>query len=225
MNGMNEFFMRDPVRFLRDVCVDNKTMQEGIGGANNIVRLNGAKSGVFDLVITGTHDQNQVRLTCVSPEAGYEIQGDLKIEAYWCPFLSGGGLPGWVDVPRFNPESRLVLTAAMQGCAFVITDSPASAQYFRVFHNQHPEASSTWAAIQQSGVNSTISTFSYEEYGNTIPGAGGGMTNAFNILWKPPGKKWSYVSQSNRFVHLDTGLGTRIERDHAKRILDRPVGV
>ena len=223
MNGMNELFMCDPVDFLRAVCVDNKTMQEGIGGANNIVRLNGAKSGVFDLVVTGG---NQVRLTFASPEAGHEIQRDVPISAYWCPFISGGGLPGWVDVPRFNPVWRLVLTAAMQGCAFVITNSPASAQHFRVFHNQHPEAnSSTWDAIQQSGVNSTISTFSYEEYGNTIPGAGGGMTNAFNILWKPPGKKWSYVSQSNRFVHLDTGLGTRIERDHAKRILDRPVGV
>jgi len=219
MNAMNRLFMDNPVDFLKAVCVDNKTMQEGLDGAKNLVGLNETKFGYFDLVITGG---NMVRLTCASLGAIPKVQNDVPIQAYWCPFLQGGGLPGWVDIPRINPPRRLVLIAAMQGCAFIITNSPVSAQHFRLFHNQHPETKSTWAAIQQSGITATISTLSYEQYGNPS-GNDGGMTNAFNLLWRPSGKAWSYVSQSNKFVPLPKG--TKIERDLAKPILDLPAGV
>jgi hypothetical protein len=209
--------MGDPVRFLKGVCVDNKTMQEGIEGARNLRLLNAAKVGSFDLVITGG---NSVRLAFAG--AGYAIQGDIPIRAYWCPFLAGGGLPGWVDVPRTNPVYRFVFTAAMQGCALVVTNSPAAPRNFRVFHNQHPEADTTWQAIQDLGIASTISSLGYDAYGNAM-GADGGMTNAFNLLWRPPRRAWAYISQSNRFVPL--ARGTRIERDAAKPILDLPAGV
>jgi hypothetical protein len=77
--------------------------------------------------------------------------------------------------------------------------------------------------MQASGADTQMSDLNYDHYGNPIPGAGGGMTNAFNLLWRPPGKAWSYVSQSNLFVPLP--MGTEIKRDTAKPILDLPTGV
>jgi hypothetical protein len=220
MNGMNKLFMDDPIWFLNRLCVDNKAMQEGVDGARNLERLNGAKFGVFDLVpVSGG---NTVTLRYASPMSGHVITGDPPIFAYWCPFLAGGGLPGWVDIPRANPPRRLMFTAAMQGCALVVTKSPASNAHFRVFHNQHPETASTWSAMSGIGITGVISNLGYEVYGNPT-GPDGGMTNAFNLLWRPPGRAWSYVSQSNRFVPLP--MGTKIERDLTKPILDLPAGV
>ncbi len=220
MNGMNRLFMEDPVWFLDHICVDNKAMQEGIAGAQNLERLNGAKFGVFDLepVSGGT----KVMLRFASPGAGHVIVGDAPIVAYWCPFLAGGELPGWVDVPRVRAPRRFVFTAAMQGCALVVTKSPDSPQHFRVFHNQHPDMASTWQAMGGLGITGVLSNLQYSQYGNPM-GPDGGMTNAFNFLWHPPGRAWSYISQSNRFIPLP--MGTRIERDPAKPILNLPTGV
>ena len=219
MNGMNQLFLDDPVWFLDRMCVDNKTMQEGVAGAQHLERLNGAKFGVFDLVPTGG---NSVRLTYASPGTGHHIVGDRPIWAYWCPFLAGGGLPGYIDIPRISPKRRLIFTAAMQGCALVITASPASRESFRVYHHQHPESLQVWDKIWAQGTRGRTSMLSYEQYGNPT-GADGGMTNAFNFLWRPRGRAWSFVSQSNKFVPLP--MGTRIERDLAKPILDLPAGV
>lgn len=216
MNGMNKLFMADPVGFLKTNCVDNKTMQEGIEGAKHVRLLNSAKMGAFDLVVVS---DKLVRLAYASVP---EIKNDAPIFAYWCPFLAGGDLPGWVDIPKVDPSYSLVLTAAMQGCAFVITNTPGSDKSFRVFHNQHPETKSTWAAMEKEGATNIVSKFSYEQYGNAM-NEDGGMTNAFNLLWKPPKKDWFYVSQSNKFVPMPKG--TKIERDMAKPILDSPTGV
>lgn len=225
MNGMNTLFMNDPVWFLQNICVDNQAMQLGGAGALTLTRLNAAKVGQFDLVLSGSAGANKVVLTDASIGSGHVIARDAPIPAYWCPFLPGGGLPGWVDVPRASPPLRFIFTAAMQGCAYAVTSSPAGAGFFRVFHNQHPTTASTWQAITQAGAN-VLSTLTYDQYG------GGGLTNAFNILWRPPRKAWSYVSQTNRFVPSAPPRGVRnyrpvigIERDLTKPILDLPAGV
>lgn len=214
MNGMNQLFVNDPVWFLQHVLVDNRFI------AANFGLLNQNKAGLFDLVITGG---NTVRLTDASPGTGHQIQNDVAIPAYWCPFLPGGGLPGWVDVPRFNPQRRFVFTAAMQGCALVVTDSPASPQLFRLSHNQHPGAQATWTAMQQIGITAVVSTLSWAQYGNQAPAAPVNVTNAFNFLWRPPGQAWSYIAQSNRLVPL--AMGMRLERDPAMPLLNLPAGV
>jgi len=231
MNGLNKLFMDNPVWFLQKVCVDNQAMQLGNAGAKTLSNLNQWKKGWFDLVPVGANSSNKVTLTNASPWSDHKVIGDEPIKAYWCPFFNGGDLPGWVDVERVKPLHRFVITAAMQGCCFAITDSPISAKYFRVFHNQHPERGATWQSMQQSGVTRIISTLAYEDYGNPS-GADGGMTNAFNLLWRPPGKAWSYISQSNRFVPSAASATNRsykptvaIERDLAKPILDLPTGV
>ncbi len=225
MNGLNALFVNDPVWFLRNICVDNQAMQLGPEGARTLTRLNAAKSGMFDLVPAGRANANKVVLTDASPGSGHAVVRDAPISAYWCPFLAGGGLPGWVDVPRAHPPQRLIFTAAMQGCCYVVTTSPAGRGNFRVFHNQHPETAATWQAIAGQGA-SVLSTLTYDEYG------GGGLTNAFNILWRPTGKAWAYVSQTNSFVPSPPPPGVRnyrptiaIERNLAKPILDLPVGV
>lgn len=224
---MNSLFLRDPLWFLQNMCVDNQAMQLGPAGALTLTRLNTAKQGTFDFVLTGNRNSNKVVLTDASPGSGHAIVGDVPIPAYWCPFLPGGGLPGWVDVERASPNMRFVFTAAMQGCCYVVASSPASLRHFRVFHNQHPDMASTWQAIQASGATNVYSQLTYTEYGNA-----GGMTNAFNILHRPQRKAWSYLSQSNRFVPSVPPPGVRnyrptilIERDNGMPILDLPAGV
>lgn len=227
MNGLNQMFQNDPVWFLKQRCVDNRTMQVGIEGANRIAQLNVTKTGLFDLVpASGRPGENKVTLVDASPGSNHTIVRDTPISALWCPYLSGGALPGFVDVPRASPPTRLILTAAMQGCAFVVTSSPLGAQYFRVFHNQHPEMSSTWAAITSAGCTNVISTLAYEQY------EGGGMTNAFNLMWRAPKKSWAYVSQTNSFRPSAPVPGSRsyrpviiVERNLGKPILDLPAGV
>jgi hypothetical protein len=43
---------------------------------------------------------------------------------------------GWVDVPKKNPEHKFIFTGSMQGCAIVVTESPAGNDKLRIFHYQ-----------------------------------------------------------------------------------------
>ena len=213
MNGMNSIFMASPEKFLDKICVDNKAEQFRTDGLNagDLVALNAAKHGAFDFatsnpnanIMSGT--DGKVALRLVGP--GHAVVKDTGIDAYWCPFLAGGANQiGWVDVPRRAPQYRFIFTAAMQGCCYVVTNSPASAQHFRVWHNQHPDTQLSWTTIHQSGATSVYSQLTYHQYGADL-------VNAFNILWRPPKGVWSYVSQSNLFVPSppETGLWAKLK--------------
>jgi hypothetical protein len=240
MNGMNQLFTNDPVSFLGRVCVDNKAEQFRTDGLNvaDLLALNGAKSGSFDFdsadpnvnIMIATGRTVSIRRVC----ATHPVVKDTAIQAYWCPFLAGAANQiGWVDVPRRAPQHGFIFTAAMQGCCYVVTNSPASPQCFRVWHNQHPTETASWQTINASGATTVYSQLTYEQYG-------GDLVNAFNILWRPKGRAWCYVSQSNLFVPspAPTGLIARmtgadrnyrptikLARDKSKPILNLPAGV
>lgn len=234
MDKMNCLLMTDPYAFLKEVLVDNITMQRKGDGAANLTALNDNKRGVFDLRKV---EDGQVELAYGGVK-NYALKNDSWIEAYWCPFLNGKDMPGWVDVPRANPFHTLVFTAAMQGCAFVLTDSPESKDRFRVFHNQHPEYASTWKAMYKEFPNlKIISIFSYKaaevnaDYRQYATQDGYGSpdkkiaTNAFNLLvWDKNTKTWKYLSQSH-ILTPSGGMDFTVKRDPAKPILELATGV
>lgn len=198
MNGMNQIFASKPAHWLERVCVDNRAEQFRTDGLNSadLQALNTAKSGTFDFTYADTGQSMfhaklaAIRRVCPT----HAVVNDTGINAYWCPFLAGSAAQiGWVDVPRRAPANRFIFTAAMQGCCYVVTNSPASAAHFRVWHNQHPDTALSWRTISATGATTVYSQLTYEQYG-------GAMVNAFNIIWRPPGGVWTYVSQSNEFV-------------------------
>jgi hypothetical protein len=64
------------------------------------------------------------------------------VMGYYCPFLTGKpdtiDKIGFVDIPRRNPQYRFTFTGGMNGCALVVAESPAGAQFLRVYHYQNP---------------------------------------------------------------------------------------
>ncbi len=157
--------------------------------------LNVLKEGLFDLA--GPIAANNVDLGV----SGNHVHNDAPIRAYWCPFIQGNVLPGFVDVPRAQPDSPFVFTAAMNGCAFVITDSPNHG-YFRVYHHQHPDSAFIWNLIHQQGqvVRSFLGFAEYGVAANVAPNAVA-APNAFNFLHYQFGM-WSYVVQRQHFNML-----------------------
>lgn len=235
---MNQIFMNDPASFLGRVCIDNRAEMFRTDGLNamDMAALNNAKVGAFDFA-TGNPDVNIMLSTCAAIRRvcpSHQVVRDTAIDAYWCPFHAGSpDTIGWVDVPRRAPLYRFIFTAAMQGCCYVVTNSPASPAHFRVWHNQHPDMAQSWATINASGATTVYSQLTYVDYGAN-------MVNAFNILWRPPKGAWRYVSQSNLFVPSPppTGLVARmtgtarnyrpvitVRRAASKPILTLPAGV
>ena len=198
MRGHNAEFTADPLNYVSKRAVNNltwfaKTVRAG--NASPESALNNAlaiqKSGFFDLETTSI---SAVEFKVTGP-AG--LIGDTPIGAYWCPFIQGGGLPGYVDIPKKNPPLKFVFTAAMNGCRLVVTNY--SATHYRVYHNQHPDGNNAesqriWNLIKAQG-HEIVSHFGWDEYapaGNAFP------PNAFNFLYYRNGN-WNYVSQAQTF--------------------------
>jgi len=198
MNGHNGQFLLDPLKYVGLRAVNNLTWFRRailpangatLGALNNGLSL--AKTGYFDLQAVSL---DTVELAIVAGAGG----GEAPIQAYWCPFIQGGGLPGWVEIPKANPPMRFMFTAAMNGCRLVVTDR--SATHFRVYHHQHPDsggplANGIWTAIAQQG-HEIVSHMGYDEYG--VGQDFGRAPNAFNFLYYRNGV-WNYVSQPQWF--------------------------
>jgi len=193
VNGLNLRFLAGPAAFLGSYTVDNKTCQQGNQAALDITTLNIAKLGSFDFQRSGFTGPVMFR-----PVRGATMveayKSDGAIAAYWCPFLAGGNLPGYVDIPRQAPKYKLILTAAMQGCAFVACEGPTAAE-FRVYHNQHPGTQAVEYAIDQASPV-RISSLDYADYAVESEEA----TNAFNLMYLTDEGHWVFLSQSNLIV-------------------------
>lgn len=205
MHGHNALFIGNCLNYLNGVTVDNVNWFRIIGNSGTLAAVNLAKSGQFDLQGTGINPPRaQFR---VMPAAG--LIGDVGIAGYWCPFVQGGELPGWVDLPLHNPAHDFMLTAAMQGCALVVTGSPV-AGHIRVYHHQHPDMASVSAAIHAVG-QPVISILGYADYG--LVGLHGNAPNAFNFLYYR-NAHWNYVTQAHTLVNVvgPTGLTLQVNR-------------
>lgn len=193
MNGHNQIFISNPVWYVGQKAINGIAwfMQNQAGHASqqqNLV-LNVAKQGVFDL--QGDGQARQVILTPV----GNTQHGDQPIAAYWCPFVQGNVLPGFVDIPRYNPEHKFVFTAAMNGCALVVTASPVGSHMIRVYHHQHPDSAHINQLIQEQGPAVT-SLIGFDDYGHVEQQDP--APNAFNFLYYRSGG-WKFVLQPQTF--------------------------
>lgn len=210
MHGHNAAFVGDPMGYLNATVVDNISFfRQDPGAGAAVAVLDAAKSGGFDLDFAGLLPERRSVLR-VSPAP---LMGDAPIQAYWCPFVSGGGLPGWVDLPTLNPPWRFMFTASMQGCALVVTPSPV-ANHIRVYHHQHPTdgpSQSVWNAL--NGVGQQVSSIlAYDDYG--VAGvAGPQVANALNFLYYRNGR-WNFVTQAHVFVQTAMTLGVRRRAGH-----------
>lgn len=199
MNNRNINFVNNPIGFLNNNTVNHRWFDEHIQRLNNgnapladqnsVRMLPLAKVGSFDMQpVAGGGGRPQVQF---APIPNYPVM-DVLLQGYWCPYVHGLGLPGFVDVPRLNPAHRFVFTAAMNGCAFIVTDSPLGGGHFRVYHHQHPGNAGINAQIAAVTPN-VLSVFAFADYGNAAPP--GGLPVAFNFLYYR-NARWVIVSHS-----------------------------
>ncbi len=210
----NNMFRQNPIGFVNNYTVDIKTWFEGLmrtprDPAHQYLQAS-ALAGVcrFDFEPAGGFLGFGVNTVTA------RVVGNNGIDAYWAPYHAGGGLPGYTDVLRRNPPTRFVFTAGMNGCAFVVTDSPRGPAYMRVYHHQHPgdannqtqESTSVWQAIANQG-QQIISVSSFEDYGGTPPPHGFNPV-AFNFLYYR-NSTWVYVNQPQQFNALSRAPARR----------------
>ncbi len=191
VNGANGQFRADPPLFLSANVINSvRPMQIGNmtqGDRQLLASANLNKFGSFDLVSAEVANGNRVfdlKLLNGLPTL------DTSIDAYWCPFIQGNVTPGFVDVPRLNPPRGFVLTAAMQGCALVVTSSPLGGAFFRVYHHQHPGDQGVWQRIHNHNVQ-VDTVFAFDEYAD----ANANAPNAFNFLFYR-NSRWIIGSQA-----------------------------
>lgn len=204
MNYQNTNFINNPIGFVNNQTINHRWFDEHaqaqgqapLAEREAVRVMDLAKTASFDLKPSGTPGQVKFGVVPNYPTM------DMPLLGYWCPYRNGNGLPGFVDVPRRNPERKFVFTAAMNGCAFIITNSPV-AGHFRLYHHQHPGSATVNALITQATPN-VITVFPFEEYGN--PNAAG-LPVAFNFLYYRNGG-WVIVSQST-VMAPGTGVITR----------------
>ena len=208
----NSLFVKDPKQFVDSYTVDIKTWFE------SIMRQSIKDKKVFQSrCLLEAADQTGFCRADMDPVGGYLGFGITTVQlrfvpigginAYWVPYHAGTGLPGFTDVLRSNPDCNFVFTAGMNGCAFIVTDSPKGVQYMRVYHNQHPDDD----GISQDIVNAsgaTISSLRFDEYGG---GELKEMRNplAFNFLHFHDGE-WHYVFQPQSFNALSLAPAKRL---------------
>jgi hypothetical protein len=206
----NNLFKADPETFVKTYTVDIKTWFENLMRSTSLETRKGAAlseaanaMGVcradFEPVDGGFFSKTQTVQLRFIPNEG--------IDAYWVPYHAGLGLPGWADVARTNPPCKFVFTAGMNGCAFVITDSPAGAGLMRVYHNQHPDDPGVMQAIHNVG-QPVISFAGFDEQGGMALPHGINPV-AFNCLYYRNGT-WSYIFQPQAFNALSQAPAHRL---------------
>jgi len=188
MRGYNKSFLKDPISFSNKYALNNVAwfmgnQTDSMSRLRNVM-LNESKMGNFDLQINIC--PNEVILAPV----GNLFSGDPTISAYWCPFVQGNILPGFVDVPRSNPQHMFIFTAAMNGCALVTTESPLGSDKIRIYHHQHPGRESIDGFIKEQG-GKIISSVTFSDYGVEEQQP---APNAFNFLYHKD-NEWLYVIQ------------------------------
>ena len=171
-----------------------------LGDAACVKMLDFLKAGQFDLqpVAAPLAPRPQVQFRPISNPAVM----DVALTAYWCPYINGVVMPGFVDVPRRNPAHKFVFTAAMNGCAFIIADSLVAGS-FRVYHHQHP-GNVVISALITAQTPNIVSMFTFADYGHANPP--GGLPVAFNFLHYR-NVSWSIISHST-VMHPHTGAIT-----------------
>jgi hypothetical protein len=206
----NNLFKADPELFVNTYTVDIKTWFESLvrslspetrksAALCEAANAMGACRADFEPVDGGFFGKTKTVQLRFVPNEGFD--------AYWVPYHAGQGLPGWSDVIKVNPPSKFVFTAGMNGCAFVVTDSPKGAAYMRVYHNQHPDDNGIMQSIHNVG-QPVISFSGFEDQGGA-PLPQGMNPVAFNCLYYRNGA-WNYIFQPQAFNALSQAPARRL---------------
>lgn len=209
MNSLHQVsFETDPVRYTDTWAINSVSWFAGEGGVTDdkkkhaqYIELDRKKEGLFGLEPVGS--MNMVEFSIASNSWWRRTK---PISAYWCPYNTGTGLPGYVDVLWHNPLYRFVFTPAMQGCALAVTACPFSYDFFRVYHHPHPNDADQWKLIyRESG--EVFSFLMPDEYIKKD----GKPPNAFNFLYYR-NSRWIYVTQPQ---HMIFGEPIAVQLNHS----------
>ena len=221
MDGLNTSFCKDPVAFTNSWVVNlTQLMPFTIATTTGEVSLiNNTKSAVFDFAKKGFFS-SQAMFTYI--KGTEKIANDVGVLGYFCPFNQGTATPGWVDVPRHLALHRFVFTPTMNGCAFVITNSP-TAGCFRVHHHQHPGPGEV--AMAGGGVElDRLAVAEYSPHGDDTVTllTQKKLFGCFNFL-RHDGTRWKFVSQRNQFSLTDQGNWSRMTGEETTYTRDATV--
>lgn len=213
--AINTMFKRDPFKFIETYSVDIKGWFEGMvrsSGAVTNSRLYSASNekGVCHIDFEPVDGIFGIGISTV--QARFVVNGGM--DAYWVPYHGGTELPGFTDVPRKDPEPKFVFTAGMNGCAFVVTDSPKGPDLMRVYHDQHPNNPQVMNKILAVG-QPVISRATYDDYSGGILPVGMNPV-AFNFLHYHDGH-WHYVFQPQSFNALKQAPARRLDKKASTR--------
>jgi hypothetical protein len=215
MNGLNTSFVTDPTTFLgnRPVNVSGILPRSvSAGGAPSATpMIDTIKYGAFDI----SQDGGQVWLREASRSVA--TGGDQALVAYWCPFAQSNGKAGFVDIPKTQPLTDIVFTAAMNGCSLMVTaaDKPGN---FRLHHHQHPAGVSRAIVNTASGIVESAIVFEFAEADYNTPATVGSFFQTFNFLRFQAGG-WKLYSQYTKLT-LAAGGTTKVRTVISTATLD-----
>jgi hypothetical protein len=211
-------FKGNPLQFVRRRVVDNLQM------TTNPSPTDVAHGQLRDMLKLGNFDFTGAALTWTvpfKPVTSGVLGNEAPITAYWCPYKIGQEPPGYVDVPRRNPAYDFVFTGAMNGCAFVVTNSAKGGNFFRLYHLHNAGTVSNWNMFANMQI---ITILTYDDYGYANnEGSMDRISTSFNFLYYRFGK-WNIISQP-QFIIPSHDPATQSVRFGFKRPFDIPVDV
>ncbi|MCX4028407.1 hypothetical protein H0A36_15800 [Endozoicomonas sp. SM1973] len=144
-NKITEMFNDNPQLITSQVPIeiDNLIgpMETTIVSGSRIQRI--GQSGYFTIdYLRGDKGHNSGVLRWVNNPELSEIDKKNVIGGYYIPFTpdrSQGGLVGYVDIPKTNPEYNFAFTPGLNGCSIIVTKHPTDQTKLRVYHDSDPE--------------------------------------------------------------------------------------
>lgn len=209
-HSLNRFFLMDPIGFVNGNAINQIGWYQKY--ASNFAEMKIIKSfddnkyGFFQF--TKAPKMNEAEFTPV----GGGCAGDLTLSAYWCPYLTGIGLPGYVDFSAVNPERNFIFTAAMSGCSLEVTRTPNRPGMLRVYHNQHPTSKIVRDKVLAQG-EPILKSITFDDYGRST--VGNSFPNGFVFLhysndgWQLVAKS-QYYELSGKEVAVFSGKPAKI---------------
>ncbi len=197
----NTLFQADPINFVRTYTVDIKTWFQSIQQNKT---FKGYDTRYNEMLLDASNVSKYCRID-LEPFGGFlgfnvhtvqfRMIPNQGIDAYWLPYIHGNESIGYSDIKKEDPPVNFVFTSGMNGCAFIVTESPLGPAYMRVYHNQHPGNHRTTNLIRQMG-QSILSSADFNDYGDAVPE--GHIPIAFNFLYYT-GSRWIYVFQPQSY--------------------------
>ncbi|MEO2215680.1 hypothetical protein ABGV49_01200 [Chromobacterium vaccinii] len=210
----NNQFKSNPMECLQDHLIDIRQVLNRGDAPMKEVLNESMKQGYFTLI---PREGGNSVLTLTPVSVATVSEQTSLIHAHWIPYKSGDVEPGYVDVPK-NPGNVGVdhivfaFTAGMNGCSLDVREHPEDSNYYRVFHNQHPESQSQTGKIEAiSGGH--VDSLGPDEYFHPDESGAPLLPVAMNMLHFA-NNQWNFVSQPQAY-HAHTNEPLQMPGTHA----------